>query len=198
MRSILLQIGLLAITVELYNPGATLPGIAGGICLILAFVALGNLPVNWGGVILIILSIIVFIIDVKISSFVLTGGGLAMFVLGALLLFAPLTPPSTPVVPVATVSPIFILAMGGLMAAFFLFILGAAVRGRNAPVLTGTQPLIGAVGLAVTDLVPAGLGQVQVKSELWSATTEDGPIHSGEPVQVQGVEGLRLRVVKKN
>jgi membrane-bound serine protease (ClpP class) len=194
---ILLQIGLLAIAVELYNPGAAIPGIAGGICLVLAFVALGNLPVNWGGVILIILSVIVFIVDVKISSFVLTGGGLLMFILGALLLFTPLTPPSTPVIPEASISPVLILATGGLMAAFFLFILGAAVRGRNAPVLTGTQPLIGAVGLAVTDLVPAGLGQVQVKSELWSAMTEDGPIHSGESVQVQGVEGLRLRVVKK-
>ncbi len=194
---ILLQVGLLAIAVELYNPGATIPAIAGGICLVLAFVALGNLPVNWGGVILIILSVIVFIVDVKLNSVVLTAGGLLMFVLGAMLLFTPFTPPASPVIPAVSVSPAVVLALGGLMTAFFLFILGAAVRGRNFPVLTGTAPLVGAIGVATTDVLPAGLGQVQVKSELWTAMSEDGPIHTGESVLVKGVEGLRLRVVKK-
>lgn len=191
---ILLQIGLLAIAVELYNPGATLPAIVGGICLVLAFVALGNLPVNWGGVILVVLSVIIFIIDVKINSMVLTGGGLVMFILGGVLLFTPFTPPS-PVVPAVSVSPVVILALGGAMAAFFLFILGAAVRGRNFPVLTGTAHLVGATGVATTDLAPRGT--VQVKSELWTATSEDGPIQKGEIVQVQSIEGLRLKVVKK-
>ena len=71
---VLLSIGLLAISVEIYNPGATVPAIVGGICLVLAFVALGNLPVNWGGVILIFLSVILFIIDIKVNSMVLTVG----------------------------------------------------------------------------------------------------------------------------
>jgi membrane-bound serine protease (ClpP class) len=191
---ILLQIGLLAIAVELYNPGATLPAIVGGICLVLAFVALGNLPVNWGGVILIILSVIVFIIDVKVNSVVLTGGGVLMFILGAVLLFTPFTPPS-PVVPEVSVSPVVVLALAGAMAAFFLFILGAAVRGRRFPVLTGTGPLLGAEGVAETDLAPSGT--VQVKSELWTATSDDGPIQKGDRVQVKQVDGLRLRVTKK-
>ncbi len=190
---ILLNIGLLAIAVELYNPGATLPAIVGGICLVLAFVALGNLPVNWGGVILIILAVIVFVIDVKVSSVVLTAGGLIMFVLGALLLFTPFTPPS-PLVPEVSVSPWVVAGLGGAMAAFFLFILGAAVRGRYAPVLTGTQPLIGAVGVATTDLAPSGT--VQVKSELWTATAENGAIRKGDSIEVKGIVGLRLKVTR--
>lgn len=192
---ILLQVGLLAIAVELYNPGATIPAIVGGICLVLAFVALGNLPVNWGGVILIVFSVLVFIVDVKINSLVLTGGGLVMFVIGALLLFTPFTAPTTPIVPDVSVSPIVVLALGLAMAVFFVLILGAAVRGRNFPVLMGTQPLLGALGVAMSDLAPEGT--VQVKSELWTAVTDDGPIQKGQSVEVKKVEGLRLRVVKK-
>ncbi len=191
---ILLNLGLLAIAVELYNPGATIPALVGAIFLVLAFVALGNLPVNWGGVILIVFAVIVFIVDVKVNSLVLTGGGLVMFILGALLLFTPFTPPPTPVVPQVSVSPLVVLGLGGAMTAFFLFILGAAVRGRNFPVLTGTQPLIGAIGVATTDLAPSGT--VQVKSELWTATADDGPIPQGESVKVKQIEGLKLRVTR--
>lgn len=191
---ILLQIGLLAIAVELYNPGATLPAIVGGICLVLAFVALGNLPVNWGGVILIVLSVILFIIDVKVTGFALTVGGLIMFVIGALLLFAPLTPPS-PVMPEVSVNPLVILALGGAMATFFLFILGAAVRGRNYPVLTGAESMVGTVGVATTDLSPGGM--VHVKGEHWTADAQGETIQKGDAVQVVGIEGLRLKVIKK-
>jgi membrane-bound serine protease (ClpP class) len=158
-------------------------------------VALGNLPVNWGGVILIVFSVLVFIVDVKINSLVLTGGGLVMFVIGALLLFTPFTAPTTPIVPEVSVSPIVVLALGLAMAVFFVLILGAAVRGRNFPVLTGTQPLLGALGVVMSDLAPEGT--VQVKSELWTAVTDDGPIQKGQSVEVKKVEGLRLRVVKK-
>ena len=191
---ILLQIGLLAIAVELYNPGATLPAVVGGICVVLAFVAMGNLPVNWGGVILILLSVIAFIVDVKVNSIALTAGAFVMFVLGALLLFTPLTP-QPPTMPNVSVSPWVILGMGGAMAVFFLFILGAAVRGRNYPVLMGAHTLIGATGIATTDLAPTGT--VQVKSELWTAEAESGTVAKGTPVQVVQVEGLRLRVAKK-
>lgn len=191
---ILLQIGLLAIAVELYNPGATFPAIVGGICLILAFVALGQLPVNWGGVILIVLSVIVFIVDVKLNSVVLTGGGLVMFILGALLLFTPLTPVA-PTMPEVSISPVVVLGLGGAMATFFLFILGAAVRGRRYPVVSGTEALIGASGVAVSDLNPDGT--VRVKGEVWTATAVGDTIQKGNEVKVVGIEGLRLKVVKK-
>ncbi len=191
---ILLQIGLLAIAVELYNPGATIPAIVGGICLVLAFVSLGNLPVNWGGVILIVLSVIVFVVDVKLNSIVLTAGGLVMFLLGGLLLFTPLTP-QAPTMPTVSVSPIFLIGLGGAMTAFFLFILGAAVRGHRYPVLTGAEAMLGAGGIATSDLAPSGT--VQVKGETWSAFAPDGSIKNGDEVKVASVDGLRLKVVKK-
>lgn len=191
---ILLQIGLLAIAVELYNPGATIPAVVGGICLILAFVALGNLPVNWGGVILIVLSVIAFLIDVKVNSIVLTAGGLIMFILGGLLLFMPLTP-QPPTLPSVSVSPIFLLVLGGAEAAFFLFLLGAVVRARNYPVLTGKESMVGVGGIATSDLAP--IGTVQVKGESWTAVAEEGSIKRGDEVKVAGVNGLRLKVVRK-
>jgi membrane-bound serine protease (ClpP class) len=191
---ILLQIGLLAIAVELYNPGATIPAVTGGICLVLAFVALGNLPVNWGGVILVVLSVIVFIVDVKLNSFVLTAGGLLMFILGGLLLFTPLTP-QAPTMPTVSVSPLLLVALGGAMAVFFLFILGAVVRGRNFPVLTGVEAMAGTTGLALSDFAPEGT--VRVKSEEWTATAPAGTVKKGDSIKVIGVEGLKLKVVKE-
>jgi membrane-bound serine protease (ClpP class) len=191
---VLLLIGLIAIAVELYHPGATIPAIVGALCLVLAFVALGNLPVNWGGVILVVVSVILFIIDVKVNSVALTVGGLVAFVAGALLLFAHVTPPS-PVLPAVSVSPVVVLVLGGLMTAFFLFALGAVVRGRNYPVVSGREALVGASGIAVSDLTPSG--QVHVKGEVWTASAQEGSIRKGDAVQVVRVEGLRLWVVGK-
>ena len=191
---ILLQIGLLAIAVELYNPGAMFPAVVGGICLVLAFVALGNLPVNWGGVILIVMSVIAFIVDVKINSIVLTGGALVMFILGALLLFTPLTP-QPPTMPSVSVSPWVVLVMGGAMTAFFLFVLGAAVRGHNYPVLSGAESMFGATGIALSDLAPSGMAHV--KGEDWTVEAQEGSIGKGDAIKVVRVEGLRLKVVKK-
>ncbi|MBI3914621.1 MAG: nodulation protein NfeD [Chloroflexi bacterium] len=191
---ILLQIGLLAIAVELYNPGAIFPAITGGICLVLAFVALGNLPVNWGGVILIVLSVAVFIIDVKVNSFVLTGGGIVMFILGGLLLFTPLTPIG-PTLPEVSINPWILFGAAGAMAAFFVFLLGAAVRGKKYPVLSGAEVLVGASGYALSDLAPSGA--VQVKSEQWTAKADSGTIEKGAEIRVIALEGLTLKVVKK-
>jgi membrane-bound serine protease (ClpP class) len=190
---VLLSLGLLAISVELYHPGATVPAIVGGVCLILAFVAMGNLPVNWGGAILIVASVILFIVDVKVNSLALTIGGLVTFILGGFLLFRPFALPS-PVLPQVSVSPVVIFTLAGILGAFFVFALGAAVRGRNYPVISGWEALSGAAGMAVSDLTPTG--QVHVRGELWTAVAQESPIREGDAVQVVGVEGLRLRVVK--
>ena len=189
---VLLSIGLLAISVEIYHPGATIPAILGGICLVLALVALGNLPVNWGGVILIVTAVILFIVDVKVSSVALTVGGLAAFVLGGFLLFTPLTPTS-PVMPKVSVSPAVVLTVAGILGAFFVFALGAAVRGRHYPVVSGREALVGAIGMVTSDLDP--IGQVRVRGEVWTATAQEGPVPQGASVQVVGIEGLQLKVV---
>ncbi len=190
---VLLQLGLLALVVELYNPGISFAGIVGGICLVLALVALGNLPTNWAGVGLVVVSVIMFVIDIKVNSTVLTVGGVATFVFGALLLFAPVA--RSPMWPRATVSPFVIATLAGLALLVFGVVLTAAVRGRRAPVLMGAESLIGVEGIAKTDLAPRG--QVQLKSELWSAIAEGGEIHQGEHVRVVRVEGLVLHVVRR-
>jgi membrane-bound serine protease (ClpP class) len=190
---ILLNIGSLAILIELYSPGATLPAVTGVICLTLAAVALYNLPTNWAAVVLIAASIVMFVFDLKVNSFVLTVGGILAFVLGAFFLFRPFTPPE-PTAPEVSVSPFVIGGLALMTAAFFAFALGAAVRSRKAPVVTGTAPFLGAYGVATSELTPGGT--VRVKSEDWTATAEKAPIHKGERVKVVAVEGLRLRVVK--
>jgi membrane-bound serine protease (ClpP class) len=190
---ILLNIGSLAILIELYNPGATLPAVTGVICLTLAAVALYNLPTNWAAVVLIAASIVMFVFDLKVNSFVLTAGGILAFILGAFFLFRPFTPPE-PTAPEVSVSPFVIGGLALMTAAFFSLALGAAVRSRRAPVVTGIGPFLGAYGVATSELAPAGT--VRVKSEDWSATADKAPIHKGERVKVLAVEGLRLRVVK--
>jgi membrane-bound serine protease (ClpP class) len=192
---ILMSIGMLAITVEIYHPGAIVPGITGAICLVLALVALGNLPVNWGGALLMVGAVVMFVIDVKVTSVALTIGGVAAFVLGGFLLFAPSTLPS-PIMPRVSVSPVVVLTVAGSLGAFFVFALGAAVRGRRYPVVSGREALVGATGIAISDLEPSG--QVHVRSEVWTASAYgEGDIVRGDTIRVVGVEGLRLSVVKE-
>ncbi|MGB8645029.1 MAG: nodulation protein NfeD [Anaerolineae bacterium] len=191
--AILLTLGSLALIAEIFNPGAILPGVTGVICLILAGVALFNLPTNWASVLLIIASIIMFVVDLKVNSFFLTLGGIVAFVLGALFLFRPFTPPE-PDVPQVTVSPYVIAAMALLTTGFFVFALRAAVRSRKLPVITGMSPYLGARGVATSELNPEGT--VRVRSEEWTAQTETPPIHTGERVQVVGIEGIRFHVAR--
>jgi membrane-bound serine protease (ClpP class) len=191
---VLLSIGLLAISVEIYHPGATVPAIVGVICLVLASVALGNLPVNWGGAILIVVAVIMFIVDVKVNSVALTVGALTAFVLGGFLLFRPVALPS-PVMPRVSISPAVVLTVAGTLGAFFVFALGAAVRGRRYPVVSGREALIEATGIATSDLTPSG--QVRVRGEVWTAVAQGESISQGDAVRVVAVQGLRLQVVRQ-
>jgi len=191
---LLLSIGTLALTAEFYHPGAIFPGVTGAICLILAFVAFGSLPVNWGGVVLIILAVVLFIVDIKVAGFMLSVGGAIAFVLGSLMLFSPFASPS-PTMPRLTVSWPLIVLMTAAIASFFLFALSAGIRAQRAKATSGIESMVGATGTAVSDLDP--WGTVQVKSELWSAIAEEGPIKEGEQVRVVSAKGVRLKVIKK-
>ena len=191
---LLLSIGTLALTAEFYHPGAVFPGVTGVICLILAFVAFGSLPVNWGGVVLIILAVVLFIVDIKVAGFMLSVGGAIAFVLGSLMLFSPFASPS-PTMPRLTVSWPLIVLMTAAIASFFLFALSAGIRAQRAKATSGIESMVGATGTAVSDLDP--WGTVQVKSELWSAIAEEGPIKEGEQVRVVSAKGVRLKVIKK-
>lgn len=193
---ILLAAGQLAIIVELYNPGATVPAVVGVICLVLAAVVLFNLPTNWAAVILIIASIVMFVLDIKVTGVVLTAGGIVAFVLGALLLFRPFTPPALPVpaAPDTNVSPWVIGGVVSVMALFFVFVLRAAYTNRRTPVIMGPQTMVGATGIVITDLNP--MGTVHAHSEEWTAEALTPPIARGERVQVVEIDGLTLKVKK--
>jgi membrane-bound serine protease (ClpP class) len=190
---ILLNIGTIALIAEVYNPGAVIPAVVGIICLTLAAVALFGLPTNWAAVILIVAGIGMMVLDIKVTGFALTVGGVIAFLLGAFFLFRPLTPPE-PTAPDVSVSPIVIGILALTTASFFIFILGAAIRSRSFPVLTGLKPYVGAEGVAKTLLDPQGT--VLVKSEEWSAIAQDPPIQPGEGVRVTTADGLTLKVEK--
>jgi membrane-bound serine protease (ClpP class) len=173
---------------ELSNPGSILPGVVGGICLILAFYALGTLPVNYAGLGLILFGFLLFLADIFAASHgILTTGGVIAFVLGSLLLFN--VPEAGPFL---NLSLSVIAGVSIALAAFFAFIVGALVRARRWKVKTGREGLVGQVGYARTALDPDGM--ILLDGELWQATSEDGAVQPGEPVEVLRLERLRVFV----
>jgi membrane-bound serine protease (ClpP class) len=187
---LLLSFGLLGLYVELSHPGVTVPGVVGGISVLLGLFALGTLPVNWAGVLLIALAFTLFAADLFVPSYgTLTIGGLVSFVLGSYLLIGSNAPPGYEVArPV-----IWTLAL--CLLAFSLFLGAAVLKARLRPPATGKQALLGAVGTVRSALKPSGM--VFVDGELWSASLEDGSpaeVAEGTSVVVTRVEGLRLVV----
>lgn len=190
---IFLILGFYGILFELSNPGAILPGVVGGIFLILAFYALQTLPVNWAGLMLMLFSLLLFIAEIKVTSFgLLAAGGVVSLVLGSLLLFdspAPFLRVSGQVlIPVLVVTVLMV-----------LLAIALAVRTLRRPVTTGQEGMIGLVGTAVEPLSPRG--RIQVRGELWWAE-DDGtaggpPVAAGDEVEVTGLTGLNLRVRRR-
>lgn len=187
---ILLSLGTIALIAEFYHPGAVIPGVTGAICLILAFMALGNLPVNWGGIILIGLAFILFILDLKVTGFALSVAGAISFILGSLFLFSPFVPGS-PALPKLAVNLWLLGLMTALLVGFFSFAVTAGLRAQRQKVLLDRQVLVGATGVALSELAPQGV--VQVQSETWTAITAE-PIRAGETVEVVSSDGLYLQV----
>ncbi len=184
---ILLMLGLAGLYFELSTPGAILPGILGGICLILAFYGFQTLPINYAGLLLILLAIILFIAEVKVVSHgLLAAGGIVAMILGSLMLIKSSAP-------FMRISLVAILVTTGATAAFFLFIVTMALRAQRQKTTTGVEGLIGQVGTARTPLRPEG--RIFVGGELWSARCEEGA-EPGEKVRVRAVSGLMLEVGK--
>ncbi|MBT0653594.1 NfeD family protein [Geomobilimonas luticola] len=185
---VLLMIGMLGLFFELSNPGVILPGAIGGISLILAFFAFQTLPVNYAGVLLILLALILFIAEIKIVSHgMLTVGGVIAMVLGSLLLF------ESPE-PYLRVSWSVILVTVVATVGFFVFAVRKVLQAHRNQPTTGREGLVGEVGVADGELTPAG-GKVFVRGEYWDAWSEE-PVTAGEQVVVDAVEGMRLRVRK--
>jgi membrane-bound serine protease (ClpP class) len=184
---ILMTIGVNALIYELSAPGGYVAGIIGVICLGLGLYALGVLSVDYTGLIFIALAFVLFVLDIKAPTHgVLTAGGVASFILGAVLLFQA----STFDVPWGA-----IISMAILTGGFFAFIVAQAIRAQSWQVTTGSEALIGATAVARTDIDPEGT--VFLKGEYWSAVTDEGStIEAGSQVEVTGREGFRLRVQK--
>jgi membrane-bound serine protease (ClpP class) len=190
---LLLSLGTLLLLAELADPGLSVAGAGAVIAYIVAFMGLGNLPVNWAAIGLLALSVVFFVVGLLTDTeAVVTVIGLLPFILGSLLLFAPFTPTS-PAMPTVRVSPWLIVVMALGMIAFSILVLRAILIANRMPVRAGAQRLIGQQGVALTDLAPAG--QVRVDLQDWSAVATTGEIHAGDPVRVTGISGVRLQVV---
>ncbi len=188
---ILLLVGLAGLYFELSNPGAVLPGVVGAISLILAFFAMQTLPINYAGLLLIIVAIILFILEVKIVSYgLLTIGGILSMILGSLML---IEQPPDDFGNVLSISIKLIVIVAVLTAGFFVFAVSMVVRTGRKKVTTGSEGIIGEVGIAQTRLAPDG--RILVHGEIWKASC-DAPVKKGEKVRVVSVENLSLKVEK--
>jgi membrane-bound serine protease (ClpP class) len=183
---ILLMIGVYGIYFELASPGAVFPGVIGGISLLLGFYALQTLSANYAGFLLILLSVILFFLELKIQSHgALAIGGIVAMILGSLMLFRHSAEPFL------RISWSVLITMVALSAVFFGVVISLAVRSQFRRPSTGREGMVGETGEAVTDI--DGKGKVQVVGELWDARSEH-PVRKGEPVTVTAVRGMTLVV----
>jgi membrane-bound serine protease (ClpP class) len=184
---ILMILGFYGLYFELSNPGAIFPGVAGAICLILAFYALQTLPINYAGLMLIILGIALFIMEAFITSHGVLGvGGTIAMLLGSMMLI------DSPV-PAMRISWAVIIPVVAASGLLFIVTLTVAIRAQRSRVDTGKEGLIGLVAQARTDI--GDDGQVFVRGEYWNARSVE-PVKKGDKVSVVAVEGLRLLVKK--
>ena len=182
---VLMTIGTIGLIAELYNPGAILPGVVGAISLILAFYSLQTLPINYAGVLLLILGLVMLILEATVTSFgLLAIGGITSLILGSLMLIKE-------GYPFYQLSWSMIIPVVAFTAGFILLIVTFSIKSLKSRTTTGREGLIGMSGLAKTDLNPAG--RVFVHGELWEANSEV-PLRMGDSIEVTGIEGLTLQV----
>lgn len=186
---ILMLAAIYGIIGELNTPGAILPGVVGAIALVLVLYMSAILPVNYAGLALIGLAVILFVIDIFAPTHgVLTGGGIVAFFLGALLLFNHAGPGFR--LPLS-----YILFATALTAGFFIFVIGAGLRAQRLPVRAGRETMLGKTVSAV-ERIDANAGKVFVEGELWNAVSE-APVEKNQPVEIVGIAGLTLKVKPK-
>jgi len=186
---VLMLIAIYGIIGELTMPGAILPGVVGAIALILALYMSAILPVNVTGLALIGLALLLFLFDIYAPTHgILTVGGIISFLIGSLLLFN-------------RADPLFRLSLGYIIpatlitAGFFVFVVGKGLRAQTLPVKAGVETMLGKTVTALTAIDGRG-GRIFIEGENWNAVS-DTPIQKGEPVQVLAVEGLTLKVTRK-
>ncbi|MCF7803779.1 MAG: nodulation protein NfeD [Candidatus Marinimicrobia bacterium] len=182
---ILMMLGFYGLFFELSNPGTIFPGVIGAICLILAFFAFQVLPINYAGIALIILAIILFIAETQVPSFgLLTAGGVASMVIGSIMLID--TPEPFFRVTWSVIIPVVVTTV-----LFFVFALGMALKAQKSKVITGVEGIVGEIGIAETPIHQSGT--VAVHGETWTAVSDE-PIPEGTEVRVEEVRQMKIKV----
>jgi membrane-bound serine protease (ClpP class) len=182
---LLMTLGMIGLTVELWNPGAVLPGVAGALSLLLAFFGLQILPINTSGLLLVLLGVGLLVLELKIPSGVLGVGGTIALIIGSVMM--------TGTVPGVSVGLGFIVPAALAFAVIFLFLGRLALAAHRRPPVTGREGLLGTEGRARDALAPDVTGYVLVHGELWRATSR-APVSPGDPIRVLDVKGLTLDV----
>jgi membrane-bound serine protease (ClpP class) len=183
---LLLTLGMLGLVVELWNPGAVLPGVAGGVCLLLAFFAFQVLPVSLSGLLLVMLGVSLLVAELLVPSFGVLGiGGIVALLAGSLMV--------TREVPGVRVGYGLILPVVAAIALIVLGLGGLAVRAHRLKPATGVESLIGEQAHVLTPIAPRDPGQVRLRGEIWRAVS-DAALMPGHTVRVTAIDGLTLLV----
>lgn len=186
---ILMMMGMVGLYFELSNPGLILPGVVGGISMILALYAMQTLPINYAGLLLIMLGMILFIAELNTPTFgLLSAGGTIALLLGSLMLIDSDDP-------AMQISRSILIPTMGIAVVITVGSLYLASKSAMLKVVTGAEGLIGALGIAHSELNPEGT--VMVHGEIWNAES-DGKIEEGEQVVIEKVEGLKVKVKKSD
>lgn len=186
---LLMTLGALGLTIELWNPGAIVPGVVGGLSLLLGFFALQILPVNTTGLLLILFGLGLLLLELKVPSFGVLGiGGTVSLLVGSIMLTREI-----PGLPGVAVSLTVILPVVLGLAAIFLFLGRLAFRAQARPPTTGGEGMVGEEGRARTPVAPDAPGQVDVHGEIWRAYSHE-PLPAGARIRVVQVNGLTLLV----
>lgn len=187
---VLFMLGIYGLFFELYNPGAIFPGVIGVLCLILALYSMHTLPINYAGLALIVFAVILFVLEIKIVSHgILTVGGVISLILGSIMLidvesFGQVIRVSWEIIATVVI----------LTVLFFFFAITMGIKAQRRKPTTGAEGIIGEIGIAISDLDPAG--EVRVHGEIWKSESIAGKIESGQTIKVEGISHLKLKVSK--
>lgn len=184
---ILFSLGTLGLAIELYNPGAILPGVVGAICLIIALYSMQTLPINYAGLALIVLAVVLFLLEIKVTSYgMLSVGGIISLILGGLFLI------DSPE-PALKVSLSVIITITICIGGFLIFVVGYVVKAQRERVMTGFEGLIGQMGKVAERIENEGM--VYVAGALWKAVADE-IIEKGESVTIVSGHNQILKVAK--
>jgi membrane-bound serine protease (ClpP class) len=194
---ILLTVGGLGIVVEVFNPGLIAPGVVGVLSLMLAFLAFGNLPVNWAGVAFILVAVVLAVLETQVSGFGILGvGAIISFAVGGLILFTQFGGGS-PTLPPVSVNRWLVGGTVGALGLTLLYLVRVVYQSRKEGRPPTKPSLEGMMGTVTSELSPRGL--VRVESETWTADSEDGSVIGvGESVKVSMMDGLILTVSRQD